>query len=242
MPTPIRLAGVLILALTTAACTTPDAPVEIFDPYEATNREIYEFNVSLDRSVVRPAARAYGTAVPRPVRRGVSNVNSYLNTPRYILNDLAQGNIEDAGHNFMRFVVNTVFGLGVLDPATEAGLEERPTGFDETLFTWGVPEGAYIVRPVAGPSTERATAGFIVDFFTSPVSYALREGRWVSPTAAVGNGLNTRYEFGDTIDALLDDSADSYAQSRSIYLQNRRFELGADDDFAFDPYEDFPDE
>jgi phospholipid-binding lipoprotein MlaA len=49
-----------------------------------------------------------------------------------------------------------------------------------------------------------------------------------------------RYTFGDTVDSILYDSADSYAQARLLYLQNRRFELGqeAGDDNFEDPYED----
>lgn len=225
-----------------AACTVPDEPVEVFDPYETRNRKVHEFNVALDRAVVRPAATAYGEGVPRRVRGGVSNLADYLNTPRFILNDLAQGNVEDAGHNFARLVVNTIFGFGLLDPASDAGIERRDTGFGETLYVWGVPEGAYIVRPVLGPATERDAVGAVVDIVTNPVGYVLESGEWVPPAAGIGRGLNQRYEFRDTIDGLLDESADSYAASRSVYLQNRRFELGQEDAFAFDPYAEFGDE
>lgn len=215
--------------------------MDVHDPYETRNRKVHEFNKGLDRSVVRPVARAYGTAVPQPVRAGVANFADYLDTPKYILNDVAQGNGRDAVHNVFRFAFNTVFGFGVLDPATEAGLERRSTGFGETLYVWGVPEGAYLEAPVFGPSTERDTAGRIVDIVTNPVSYVLEDEAAAIPIVAGAlTGLNARYEFGDTIDSVLYESADSYAQTRSIYLQNRRFELGQEtDDFDFDPYEDF---
>ena len=235
------LAAALMLGL--VACTTPDAPVEVFDPYEARNRSIHTFNVSLDRNVVRPVARAYGAVLPRPVRTGVSNLSDFLSTPGYMVNDLAQGNIEDAGHNATRLLMNAVFGFGLLDTAAAAGVERRPADFGETLFTWGVPEGAFIERPVLGPSTERDLAGGIVDIVTNPTAYALnRSVIWVSPGITAGDVLNWRYELGDTIDGVFYESADSYAQTRNTYLQNRRFELGQEDDFAFDPYEDFPDE
>ena len=50
-----------------------------------------------------------------------------------------------------------------------------------------------------------------------------------------------RGTFGDTLDEVLYGSADSYAQARLIYLQNRRFELGetpaaTDESYYFDPY------
>ena len=173
----------------------------------------------------------------------MSNLSDYLSTPGYILNDLAQGNIGDAGHNFARMIVNTIFGFGLLDPATEAGIARRRSDFGETLYVWGVPEGAYVVQPVLGPSTERETFGLIVDIVTNPVAYALdRSVVWVSPAVTAGAGLDTRYRLGPTLDALIDESADSYSQARNLYLQNRRFALGQEDEFAFDPYEDLPDE
>lgn len=227
--------GSLILG----ACSAPDQPVEVYDPYEATNRRIHAFNKGLDSVVVRPTSTAYGIVLPKPVRRGVSNFANYIDTPRFILNDLAQGNIADAGHNFSRFVLNTVFGLGVLDVAKSAGVESRRTGFGETLHVWGAREGAYIELPALGPSNERDAIGQVVDFVSNPISAMIdASDEWVPPSANVMDRLGQRYEFGSTIDGLLYDSADSYAQTRNLYLQNRRFELGQDDDFAFDPYED----
>ncbi len=230
----------LVAVLLATACTRNTENVEIFDPYEATNRNIHGFNKGLDSVVVRPTSTAYGTILPKPVRRGVSNFANYIDTPRFILNDLAQGNIGDAGHNFTRFMLNTVFGLGVIDFATAAGVESRRTGFGETLYVWGANEGAYIELPVLGPSNERDAVGQVVDFVSNPISSVLDASEdWVPPTANVMDRLGQRYEFGATIDGLLYESADSYAQTRNLYLQNRRFELGGDDEFAFDPYEVF---
>lgn len=231
--------GAVLGALTLTACSVPDAPVDVHDPYEATNRRIHSFNKGLDSVVVRPTSTAYGIVLPRPVRRGVSNFANYIDTPRFIVNDIAQGNIADAGHNFSRFLVNTVFGLGVLDVAKSAGIESRRTGFGETLHVWGAREGAYIELPVLGPSNERDAVGQVVDFISNPISGMIdASDEWIPPSANVMDRLGQRYEFGSTIDGLLYESADSYAQTRNLYLQNRRFELGQEDDFAFDPYED----
>ena len=232
------LAG-LLAAVLLSACSVPDQPVEIHDPYERTNRKIHAFNKGLDSVIVRPTSKVYGIALPKPVRRGVSNFANYVDTPRFILNDLAQGNIDDAGHNFARFVLNTVFGLGVLDMAGSIGVESRRTGFGETLYTWGVREGAYIELPAIGPSNERDAVGQVVDFISNPISGVIdASDEWIPPTANVMDRVGQRYEFGATIDSLLYESEDSYAAARSLYLQNRRFELGQEDDFAFDPYED----
>ena len=57
--------------------------------------------------------------------------------------------------------------------------------------------------------------------------------------AGVAAGLSRRSKFSETIDQILYEShADSYAQSRSIYLQNRRFELGGTEGSTYtDPYD-----
>lgn len=221
------------------ACSVPDEPVEVHDPYERTNRKIHAFNLGLDSAVVRPTSKVYGFVLPKPIRRGVSNLANYLDTPRFILNDIAQGNIDDAGHNFARFALNTVFGLGVLDVASSAGVETRRTGFGETLHSWGAREGAYVELPAFGPSNERDAVGQIVDFASNPISAVANSvDAWMTISANVMDRVGQRYEFGDTIDSLLYESADSYAQSRNLYLQNRRFELGVADDFALDPYVD----
>lgn len=224
-----------------AACGTPSQPDGINDPFETQNRQTHEFNRGLDRVVLRPTSNAYGTIVPERARNGVANFANNLNQPANVVNALLQGRVENAGHNTFRFLMNTVFGLGgLLDPATEMGLEDRSTDFGETLYVWGVPEGVYGELPVVGPVTERHAAGKIVDLFTNPLRIVLEGPQASAQTAAnVASGFGTRYTLSDTIDSILYDSADSYAQARLIYLQNRRFKLGVDSTGTdLDPFED----
>jgi len=242
-----RLTKILLVVLAGAvgACTTPDAPVDVFDPYEKTNRRIHNFNVGLDRALVRPTSTAYGVVVPRPVRTGVSNFANNIDTPRFVLNDIAQGNIVDAGHNFMRFMINTTLGIGgIFDPATSFGLETRRTGFGETLHVWGAQEGAYIELPVFGPSNERDAIGTVVDFISNPISATIdASDEWIPPTANVMDRVGDRYEFADTIDSLFYESEDSYISARIVYIQNRRFELGGQNGVdEFDPFAEFDDD
>ena len=242
MPTNfVRTFAAITLLVSLAACGTPEAPSGINDPYEASNRRVHAFNKGLDRNVIRPVANGYGENVPRPVRAGLSNFGEFLRTPRYILNDLAQGSFRDAGHNFARFGINTIIGFGLLDAASDMGVEPRPTGFGETLHVWGAEEGAYVELPVLGPSTTRDTVGIVVDILTNPVSPNLESSqRAIPPSLAATDALDTRYRLGTTIDGIYYESADSYAQAREIYLQNRRFELGQEsEDLEFDPYAEF---
>ncbi|MEC3859803.1 VacJ family lipoprotein [Mesobacterium sp. TK19101] len=237
-----RLFAATALALSVAACSTPgpgQAPDGIWDPYETTNRRTHEFNKGLDRALVRPAGKGYATVVPDEVQDVVSNFADNLGTPASMVNQTLQGDVAGVMHNFFRFTINSTIGLlGLFDPATDMGLPERPSDFGQTLQVWGVPEGAYVELPLLGPSTERDTAGRVVDMFTNPLEYALpRPERYYGTATRVASKVGDRGRYSDTVDSILYESADSYAQARLIYLQNRRFELGEEaKDTYIDPY------
>ena len=224
-----------------AACSTAPAGSEFNDPYEAHNREVHAGNKSLDTHVVRPVSQGYGTAVPEPVRKGVSNFADNLDLPRMVVNDLLQLKLEDAFVNSGRFLFNSTIGLaGVFDPASSIDLYARDTDFGETLHVWGVGEGAYLEVPVLGPSTERDLVGTVVDFAMNPTRVLATGDLSAANTAAdIGAQVGDRYEYSDLVDEVLYESADSYAQARLLYLQNRRFELNAGEEPEYlDPYED----
>lgn len=233
----LGLLGLLMLG----ACAPGIAPDAINDPNEAQNRATHDFNKGIDRAALRPAAMAYGR-LPGPLRQGVTNVAGNLDLPGDVLNNLAQGRPHHALENTFRLAVNTTLGIGGLfDPAGAMGARGKPTDFGETLHRWGLPEGAYVELPFVGPSTSRDTLGMVVDLALNPVGRLLPEPEsYVATAAGVASTLGDRARYSATVDSILYDSADSYAQARLLYLQNRRFELGqtgGEDDFV-DPYED----
>ena len=229
----LRLPALGVLAaLALAACTPAPVAQGIHDPAEAQNRGVHRLNVGVDRAVLRPASQAYGTVVPGPVRAGVSNFASNLGQPRLVVNDILQGQVDDAVTNTFRFLMNSTFGLGgVLDVASSMGIFRQDTDFGETLHVWGVGEGAYVELPFLGPSTGRDAVGTAVDFALNPLGWAdlSDDAAQVVTASRVGGALDRRFRFAGTIDGVLYDSADSYAQARLLYLQNRRFQLGGTD-------------
>ncbi|MEP3347119.1 MAG: VacJ family lipoprotein [Litoreibacter sp.] len=233
--------SVIPLVLVLAGCTAAPIGVGVNDPIEEQNRSTHAINRSLDRAFVGPASQGYGTIIPKPVRKGVSNFASNLNLPGQVLNNILQFRIEDAGHNTFRFLVNTTFGFGgLLDVATDAGLENRFTDFGETLHVWGAPEGAYLELPLVGPSTERHAAGRVVDLLLNPLNFGTEGALRAAGTgASVAARFGDRYQYSDLVDSVLYESADSYAQAQLLYLQNRRFTLSRGEQADFeDPYEE----
>ncbi|MEL7098155.1 MAG: VacJ family lipoprotein [Pseudomonadota bacterium] len=238
----IRLAIVGGLLALLGACATPGPGADgINDPYEPSNRKVHAFNRGLDRALVRPAARGYTSVLPDDVEDSIGHFSQNLGRPSLVVNALLQGDLEGAGLSTVRFLTNTVLGFGGLfDVASDFAIPDHDTDFGETLYVWGAPEGAYLELPVLGPSTTRHAVGRFVDLFTNPLTYDLPEPeRYYGTAASVSSRLSDRGRFSDTVDGILYESADSYAQARLIYLQNRRFELGASvADTSLDPYAD----
>lgn len=224
-----------------SACGPSPVTDGVNDPNEAANREVHEFNKSVDRALLRPVANAVsGKGEPGPIGKGVANFADNLNEPARVVNSLLQFRIGDAAQSTLRFVFNSTFGVaGILDPSTALGVEVKDTDFGETLHVWGVGEGAYVELPLLGPSTERDTVGRVVDYAINPLRILLDPPEsTVATVAGAASTVSDRGRYSGTVDSILYDSADSYAQARLLYLQNRRFELGqtTNDDSFEDPY------
>jgi phospholipid-binding lipoprotein MlaA len=190
---------------------------------------VHQFNRSADSSLLSKAGGGYAQ-MPAPVREGIGNFGDFVATPTYFVNNLLQGKLDGAGVNLFRFTINGTAGIaGIFDPASSFSLGRREADFGQTMYTWGVGPGAYQELPLLGPSTQRDTAGFAVDIVTNPFVLV----------SFLTDTLNERGAFGESYDQILYESADSYVQTRDIYLQYRAFELeGGEGEDYFDPYED----
>jgi phospholipid-binding lipoprotein MlaA len=209
-------AAVFLFAL--GGCASTGNPS---DPLEPLNRGIYKFNDGVDNLFVKPAAEIYRGLVPEIVRTGVSNFFSNINDVIVALNSLLQGKFTQAALDVARIAVNTSAGLlGVIDVATEIGLEKHNEDFGQTLGYWGLGSGPYIVLPFVGPSSLRDSVGWLVDLKTDPKSYVdpVRDRNLLY-------GLNFISRRSELLDAgrLLEVAAlDPYEFLRDAYLQRRR--------------------
>ena len=219
--------GVAVLALSLGACASGPA-VEgelVADPYESTNRSIHEINKGLDQAILRPASKAYDVATPTLFKHLFGNAMSHLELPGIFVNQMLQGDAEEAIATFGRFTVNTIYGAGgTLDPATDVGLPKESTDFGLTLASWGVDEGVYIELPLLGPTTTRGAVGSLVDIAFQPTTYISGGTEVVIASATVRalDIVDSRNRRGVLIDDLLYRSEDSYVSLRANYIQNRR--------------------
>jgi phospholipid-binding lipoprotein MlaA len=218
----MRLGAALVFLLLTGCVSLPqNATADPRDPFERFNRGAFAFNDGLDRSVVRPLARGYKAVTPQPVQTGVTNFFTNAAYPITLVNNVLQGKFKAALSDTGRLLLNTTFGLGgLLDPATQSGLDLNDEDFGQTLGKWGVKPGAYLVLPLLGPYTVRDGIGDVADDFLEPRSYiddtTTRWGLWAF------DKFETRVRLLEA-DSLLDRAGDPYAFVRSAYLQRREY-------------------
>lgn len=240
---PARHAGIavaLVLAGMLAGCAAPQTGADISDPYEAQNRAVHADNKALDQVLFGGGGReGVVPTIPKPVAQGLSNVTANLAAPSNVVNGILQGRTDTVVANTFRFLINSTLGIGgIFDPATAIGIARDDTDFGETLYVWGVAEGAYLEVPVLGPSTERDLAGMAVDLALNPANFILdRPESGIATGMKLGAKVGDRQRYSDAVESILYDSADSYAQARLLYLQNRRFELGQEEQ-TYDPFGD----
>ena len=222
-----RIASILLLVATLllGACTTlKDArggPGQKLDPWESWNRKVFAFNEGLDTNVLKPVATVYAKVVPQFVRRSVDNFFGNAADAWSAVNNVLQGKFQPAFEDTVRFTTNSVFGFfGLLDIASEFGLDHHYEDFGQTLGTWGLGAGAYLVWPLFGPSTVRDSIALPLDRSVSP-ALVLNDGRaqWGITVLQI---INTRANLLGASRLLDDIALDKYSFLRDAYLQRRR--------------------
>lgn len=233
----LRPWAVLAASLLGALLLPANALASEEDPLEWINRPIYEANMVVDRTVLRPLAKSYQAVAPEPVEQGVSNFVANLYDFNSAFNAILQGDFAAAARNSSRFLINSTLGvLGLIDLASRMEIERERYDFGQTLARWGVGEGPFVMMPILGPRTLRGGVGVVVDGFASVPVYVVDD---LPPRFALWtlDIVDTRAKLLGT-DNLL--SGDRYIFMRDAYLQQRRKQLGVEqegDDFA-----DFEDE
>ncbi|WP_165837611.1 MlaA family lipoprotein [Zavarzinia aquatilis] len=195
------------------------------DPIEPLNRYFFEVNRFLDYMLLKHFAEIYKSVVPDPVQTGLRNFLNNLESPVILANDLLQGDFGRAKVTTARFIANTIVGVGgVYDFASHIGYPRHTEDFGQTLASWGVGEGPYLVLPLLGPRPPRDLVGVGVDLALNPINWALM----AADAEEIGYGLkaadiiDSRAHNGGAIEEVEASSIDFYAAIRNLYRQQRQ--------------------
>lgn len=194
------------------------------DPFEGSNRAVFEFNQTLDESLFEPVARTYKESMPKTAQNRVSDFSSNLDDISTLGNEILQFELFDSVSTFGRILVNSTIGLaGLFDVASDIGLEKTDEDFGQTMAVWGVPSGPYVVLPILGPSTMRDSAGTYADI-TENINVDKALNATEETTLLLTRAVDTRVKLLPATD-LLKNSDDVYIATRSSYLQKRQFNI-----------------
>lgn len=193
----------------------------VADPFEGVNRAVFVFNDKFYLYGLRPLTKGYGRVVPDFARKGVKNFFDNLLFPIRFINDLLQGKGEAASMEFSAFFINTTLGFGGLNDFAQrhVGIRLDDEDFGQTLGSYGIGNGFYLIIPFLGPSSLRDAVGRAGDWAIDPINYIkpneLSWGAW---------GLEkvnwTSFHIGE-YEAFKEASIDPYAAMRNAYIQNR---------------------
>jgi phospholipid-binding lipoprotein MlaA len=207
-------------ALSLGGCATVEGPRDPQDPWEGFNRSMYSFNTTLDKAL-KPVAKGYRAITPDPVETGITNFFANLEEIQTLVNDLLQFKPLDALSDTGRLMVNTTLGIGGLfDVATHMGMTKHEEDMGQTLGSWGMGSGPYMMLPFFGPSSPRDAFGLAADYAFDPI-----------PEVDDTSTRNSLYalEIIDTraqllpVDDIIDQAAlDPYIYIRDAWLQRRR--------------------
>ena len=193
------------------------------DPLESRNRSIYTFNENLDEVILEPSADVYNYITPNILQKGFNNFFYNVNYPITIINQLLQGNIEEALQDTLRFTINSSIGVfGLFDPASSMGLPQHDEDFGQTLAVWGVKEGPYLMLPFFGPKTLRSLTGDFTDVLFNPLLNINDTNLKMKV-----NLINIFQDRSDlsALEEELDNSFDPYQLIKDSYAQNRLYKI-----------------
>ncbi|MDZ7695978.1 MAG: VacJ family lipoprotein [Deltaproteobacteria bacterium] len=196
--------------------------VTIPDPLEPVNRVFFQFNDKLYFWVLKPVGQGYGYVVPQTARVCIRNFFSNLIMPIRAVSCLLQGKIEGLGIEVLRFVVNTTAGFaGFQDVAKQQlDLPLQDEDLGQVLAFYGIGPGFYIDLPFLGPSSLRATVGWVGQLYLNPLDYLVED--WWSNIGVRSCDLvnRTSLRIGE-YESLKDAALDPYVALRDAYYQYR---------------------
>jgi phospholipid-binding lipoprotein MlaA len=196
-----------------------EATEQYNDPLEGWNRAIFGFNHVAYSYALIPLAKGYEYVLPDVVRSKIANAFRNIREPLSLLNNLAAGEIKDAGTNLGRFLLNSTVGLlGLFDPATAwFNLPTAKQSLADTLAGYNVGPGPYLVLPILGQNNLRGSTSVVSEVLLDPLRQVTS-----TPDTYYLQGVDVVDNFSDrarVYETLYQRADDPYLYFRNQFLQ-----------------------
>lgn len=198
------------------------------DPYEKYNRIMFTINNKIYKFVFSPLSKGYDFLIPKKVQGSLNNVIRLTSTPKRFFNNLFQKKPKMAFIELERLLINASLGLGgIFDPAKGIfHLEQHSEDFGQTLGSYGVGAGSYIIWPIVGPSTSRDAVGLAIDTAFSPFLwfgiYDVESQDAFKIFGITKRVNNYSYNVRDSYNRITESAIDPYIALQNAYIQNRQ--------------------
>jgi phospholipid-binding lipoprotein MlaA len=217
--TPVRFLAIALAVVLSGCAAAPNKD----DPFEPWNRAMYEVHTAVDGTLIKPVAQAYVAYVPEVIRTGISNFFGNIDDLFTGINNVLEGRGQQAGDDFGRVLLNTMFGFGLFDQASMMGIPKDKKDFGITFGKWGVPQGPYLFVPLFGPTTMRDGTGTLVRYFIGPVGY-INDIPVRNTLYGIGY-LDLRTQALSAESVVETAALDKYRFIRNAYLRNRLYQV-----------------
>jgi len=190
------------------------------DALEPLNRFFMNFNAMIGHAFLDPITYGYEKIVPKPFQGRISDFLQNLMTPFTALCALLAGDGKEVIRSLGAFVVNTACGAGFFNVTH---YKPKYRNLDDTLASYGMKQGEYVVLPILGPSSVRDTMAKVIGCFVNPFyiftkNIDNRDHVWIGH--AVVTYLDTNRHVYKNLKTLRDSSGkDYYTMLRAVYKQ-----------------------
>lgn len=186
------------------------------DKFEGYNRKIFNFNLGLNKYVIRPIHILWSSIMPEYGMDRIQSATNNIEYPIRLLSSLIQRDFETSKNETIRFFTNTILGLGgMYDPAkTLFKIEQSSENMEQALAGCKMKNGKFFVFPVLSFTSFRGLLGRVLDTTLNPGSYI------ATPVLAIvkaGLTVNKTSYMQPLIKMVESNYADPYEIAKKIY-------------------------
>lgn len=186
------------------------------DRWEGYNRKMFNFNLGLNKYVIRPIHILWSSIMPEYGMDRIQAATNNIEYPIRLLSSLIQRDFETSKNETIRFFTNTILGLGgMYDPAkTLFKIEQSSENMEQALAGCKMKNGKFFVFPVLSFTSFRGLLGRLLDTALNPGSYI------ATPVLAIvkaGLTVNKTSYMQPLIKMVESNYADPYEIAKKIY-------------------------